>query len=329
MSDLPRPDGLGENEWAALEEAADRLDRARTADDFPLVIGCAKDLCESVARVVINERGGVAPGDDMTDLVHTAHKVLEFQPGEGVANDAETRKIAQGLKTMVFGLAEMRNRHGTGHGRATPSGVTLEHADLAFDAARLWSNWALRRLEPYIAGNVTALVRDLDEAIFTKGDLARRLTAANLNHLEQHEQRRLGTAVGRRSARGPFVVGTDGVEEVKPEDSATWPPFYVEGLAAGLLFDANGYVDLGERPLWAIRQAARLVAGHPDGTAVLEQLVERLARAGDAGRVRSDEKDRNGAAGEATAAATAPGSGRLGELWQRAAEKLAPRASAS
>src|SRR5919109_581106 len=106
MSSLTRPDGLGDDEWAAVEEAANRLERARAGSDHPLVVGCAKDLCESVARVVINERGGVAPGDDMTDLVHTVHKVLEFQPGQGVANDAETRKVAQGLKTIVIGLAE-------------------------------------------------------------------------------------------------------------------------------------------------------------------------------------------------------------------------------
>src|SRR5437879_13713478 len=73
MSDLTRPDGLGDNEWAALEEGANRLERARAASDYPLGIGCAKDLCEAVARVAINERGGVAPGADMTDLVHTAH----------------------------------------------------------------------------------------------------------------------------------------------------------------------------------------------------------------------------------------------------------------
>jgi hypothetical protein len=326
MSDLTRPDGLADNEWASLEDAADRLERARAASDYPLVIGCAKDLCESVARVVINERGGVAPGDDMTDLVHTAHKVLEFQPGEGVANDAETRKIAQGLKTMVFGLVEMRNRHGTGHGRATPSGITPEHATLAHDAARLWVDWALRRLEPYIAGNVTALVRDLDEEIFTKGDLARRLMAANLSHLEDNDQRRLGTAVGRRCARGTFVVAGDGVEAVKPEDNAAWPPAYIEGVVAGLFFDANGYLDLGEWPHWSVRQAARLIAGHPDGTAVLDQLVERLVRAADAGRVRSDEKARVTAAGEATAAATSSASAKLAELWRRVAEKLAPRA---
>lgn len=152
MDNLIRPNGISDDEWAAITDASERLHRAKEASDAALVVGSAKELCESVARVVINERGGVASGDDMSDLITTAHKLLELQPGEGLANDPQSRKIAQGLKSMVFGLAEIRNRYGTGHGRAAPSAVTQDHADLAHDAAVLWSSWALRRLEPYIAG---------------------------------------------------------------------------------------------------------------------------------------------------------------------------------
>jgi hypothetical protein len=283
VTDLHQPDGLGDDEWVAINESADRLERARSSGDDPLVIGSAKDLCESVARVVINERGGANTGDDMTDLVTAAHKLLQFQPGEGLANDAETRKVAQSLKTMVFGLVEMRNRHGTGHGRAVSSGITSEHADLANAAAKLWTSWALRRLEPFIAGNVTGLVRDLDGETFHKGDLARRLMAANLARLEPHDQTRLGVAVARRSSRGTFVVAEDGVDAARPEDTAVWPPAYIEGVVMGLLFNANGYLDLGKWPAWAIRQVARLAAGLPDGPDFLKQVADRVTKASDAG----------------------------------------------
>ena len=87
-------------------------------------MGCAKDLCETIAKVVIAERGGIASGDDLPDLVNAAHKLLAFQPGEDIANDPDSRQIAAGLKSIVLGTGAMRNRHGTGHGRATPSGIT-------------------------------------------------------------------------------------------------------------------------------------------------------------------------------------------------------------
>jgi hypothetical protein len=138
MAALRRPDGLGDAEWAAIREAEDRLLRAKAAPDAPLVVGSAKELCEAIAKVVIAERRGIpGSGADMPELITTAHKLLEFQPGEGLANDPETRKIAQGLKSIVLGLGEMRNRHGTGHGRPAPSGVSEEHSDLAFGAAAL------------------------------------------------------------------------------------------------------------------------------------------------------------------------------------------------
>ena len=309
MIALDRPEGLGDNEWAAVNDAAQRLTRAITAADEPLVVGCAKELCESVARVAINARGGVAIGDDMPDLITAAHRMLEFQPGEGLATDGEARKIAQSLKTMMLGLAEMRNRHGTGHGRATPSGISPEHAFLASSAATLWSQWALRRLGPYVAGDVVALIRDLDSATFRKNDLARRLSYANLGHLDKHTLSRLGAAIGRRSARGTFVVAEDGIEAAQSEDVSTWPAAYVEGAVMGLLFDANGYLDLGEWPGWAIKQSARLVAPLANGATVLRVVAERIAKATEARRVISDKEDLVKAAGEARNVADGSGVG--------------------
>jgi hypothetical protein len=288
MATLKRPDGLGDDEWEAIKEAEDRLLGAKATSDAALVVGSAKELCEAIAKVVIAERGEVpASAADLPQVITTAHKLLEYQPGEGLATDPEARKIAQGLKSIVLGLGEMRNRHGTGHGRPAPSGVTDEHAALSFDASLAWSGWALRRLEPYIAGDVTALVRDLEADIFHAGELARRLNYANLSHLPLEDQRRLGMAVARRAGRGTFVVRQDGVEAVRPEESSTWPGGYVQGLIEGMVFDVNGYLDVNS---WKVEEAARLIAALPEAMQILRELSERVASALGSYGVAQDEE---------------------------------------
>ncbi len=277
MPVLVRPDGLSDGQWGVIREAEDRLFRASAASDSQLVVGSAKELCESIAKIVATERGDtLGRGADMPELVAAAHKALEFQPGEGLANDPETRKIAQGLKSVVSGLAELRNRHGTGHGHATLTGVTEEHANLAIDASLLWSKWALRRLEPYISGGVTALVRDLEGAIFHQGDLARRLGYANLEVLSDEDQLRLGVAVARRASGGTFVVARDGVESVDASDGRVWPAGYVEGVVNGLLLDRDGTLDPNG---WKIRETSRLLAGLADPSPVLHRLERQVLNA--------------------------------------------------
>lgn len=56
---LPRAEWLREEGWAAITDAYDRLGRAAESDDRPLIVGCAKKLVESVARVVLS--AGAAP----------------------------------------------------------------------------------------------------------------------------------------------------------------------------------------------------------------------------------------------------------------------------
>lgn len=128
-----------------------------------------EELCEAIAKLIIAERGGVPTATaSMSVLISMAHKLLDFQPGEGLANDAETRKVAQGLKSLVIGLGEK----GTVMRLVMAVPRQGESPTSTFDAALLWSGWAVRRLEPYIAGDVTALVRDLETEIFHPGDLS-------------------------------------------------------------------------------------------------------------------------------------------------------------
>jgi hypothetical protein len=59
--DLVRPLGIDAQAWMAISGHRDRLNEARRGGDKLLVLGRAKELAESVARVVITERGQVAP----------------------------------------------------------------------------------------------------------------------------------------------------------------------------------------------------------------------------------------------------------------------------
>jgi hypothetical protein len=314
---LRRPQGLGDAEWEGVRDAEERLLTAKAAGDFSLVVGSAKELCEAVAKVVIGGRGGVAgAAAKLPEVIGIAHGLLDFQPGQGLATEPEARRIAQGLKSIVLGLGEMRNRHGTGHGRAVPSGITAEHAEIAFDASLLWSGWALRRLEPYMAGEVSAIVRDLEGKTFRSGDLARRLRYANLPGLPVEDQRRLGFAVAGRASRGTFVVAADGVDAVQPDDEETWPAGYVEGLITGLFFDANGYLDVSESKA---RDAGRLIAAHRDPTRVLSEIGNKALDSAMGGAVLGDENERHLAAQEMRRSSGQIPSGEAREVWERLA----------
>src|SRR3954463_8974426 len=53
---LQRPDHVPDELWTAVERHRDRLKRAVSADDRPLVVGSAKDLIECVARAVLEAK---------------------------------------------------------------------------------------------------------------------------------------------------------------------------------------------------------------------------------------------------------------------------------
>ena len=320
MKILTKPKGLGEEQWSAIHEADERLRQAKSDGDGPLVIGSAKELCEAVAKVVVAERGGTLSGAaDLPEVVTAAHKALEFQPGEGVASDPETRKVAQGLKSIVLGLGELRNRRGTGHGRARPGNAVEEHVDLAYEAAYLWSTWALRRLEPYIAGDVTALVRDLEDEIFRRGDLKKRLLIANLPRLAFEDQRRLGIAVARRASRETFVVAEDGIEGVEPADSDAWPPAYIDGLLAGMFFDANGFLAMAA---WKTTEADRLVRLSPDPVLRLRPLAVAVGATAAARRGANDPVLLREAADRLRLTAAAVRDEEVRDLWLEMATAL-------
>jgi hypothetical protein len=273
---LERPDGLDAAAWAAIEQVLARLNTAIGAGDLELVIGCAKELAESVAKVVLVARGTtVASGATFPDVLSSAHVALDRQPGNGLAADAQIRNIAQGAKTVASQLPELRNKYGTGHGRAVAPEVADELALVAVDGALLWVRWALRRLHHLIKGRPDLLIRDLEGATFYRGDLAERLAAARLAEHDEADQYQVGFHIARRALRDTFLVMEEGVVAcTESPDLDRWPLGYRIGLLNGLFLTADGLIDATP---WSIKQAALLLQTSADKlTDAIAELAEKL-----------------------------------------------------
>jgi hypothetical protein len=160
---------------------------------------------------------------------------LGRQPGEGLSDSTPLRDIAGGLKTIATQFAELRNAFGSGHGRSYEPEVVEEIIAFSVDAAVLWVRWALRRLEQQLYGALTPFINDPDHGIFYGQELANRLVPANVQELDEPDQRRLGVAVGQRAMRDAFLAKEQGVEACASGGLDQWPAGYRRGLLAGLL----------------------------------------------------------------------------------------------
>lgn len=238
--ELNRPTALDETEWLALVQLVDRIARALTQADWALVVGSTKELCETVAKQVLEARGELVSNKEHYEALLTkAHRLLERQPGVGLAADPPIRDIATAVKRIAIEVGTLRRTHGTGHGRVVAPDVIAEHSELAVDAAVLWCRWALRRLDVIVEGRAVDLLRDLREGHFHRGDLRRRLVAADLAGLGTDDQRRLGLAVGRRASRGTFNVLDEGTAAAI---DGPWTDHYRRGVVEGTFIDDDGFV---------------------------------------------------------------------------------------
>lgn len=135
---------------SALRQQLARF-RSAVIDDPGLAIGTAKELVESTAKVVLTERG--LPVDDNADLpvlVRDAQQALGLHPSAaspGPDGSDAVRRILGAVSTIANNLAELRNKVGSGHGRATaPAGLRTRHAHLAVNAAITWCQLLLDTL---------------------------------------------------------------------------------------------------------------------------------------------------------------------------------------
>lgn len=273
---VDQPTTLDDEQWAAIVAILERLDRARRDLDWEQSVGATKDLCEAVAKIILEARGEVpTAAADFPKLINGAHVALARQPGVDLADDPPVKAMAQAAKNAVLAVNDLRRTHGTGHGRARTADVLLEHAEIAADSAILWIRWGLRRLDVIVEGRSVDLVRDLHRRTFYREELARRLVAANIPDLDETEQRRLGIAVGQRAASGTFNVRIEGMEAAA--DDGPWTTAYRTGLIEGGLIDADGFLHSG--PLAAQAVVALIDALGDDASPVLPEIVELLADA--------------------------------------------------
>jgi hypothetical protein len=273
---LAHPLGIDTHAWSAIVGHRDRLAEALRGADRSLVLGRAKELAESVARVVITERGQVAPAvSDFPSLIDSAHAALKRQPGRDLSNDAELRSLVQGAMKIVRSVGIIRNSFGSGHGRSREPQVEKEMVDIAVPATMLWVRWALGRLAPLILGQPTTLISNLlDGVSFTKGNLAERLRAANIGDLDTSIQKKLGMAIGIRAMRDTFLVQIEGVQACASSDSMDeWPLHYRRGVVDGLFFDDSGKVRTSR---WAVELVPGILGPAEDQAAELERLVALL-----------------------------------------------------
>jgi len=152
-----------------IREHLDRIGRAIEYDDPAQAIGSAKELIESTAKVVLHEVGR-NPDDawDLPKLALEAQLALKVHPtsaSPGPDSSDAVKRILGGVTTVATGVAELRNKAGTGHGPGRPRvGLGARHTHLAVGAARLWCEFMLDTLKdphaPWRKDDATAAMPD-------------------------------------------------------------------------------------------------------------------------------------------------------------------------
>jgi len=132
-----------------LRRIGDNVDQ-----DPAAAIGSAKELVESVCRLILKDYGQTLPKKaSLTDLYKAAARELSLNR-EAIVGDSEAstaaKKALQGMASTVGALGELRNAMGTGHGKDRPSPALARHARMAAHAAQgiggfMLETWEERR----------------------------------------------------------------------------------------------------------------------------------------------------------------------------------------
>lgn len=121
-----------------IQQEIVRMESAVDSDP-DLAIGTAKELLESMCKTILNERGKKydEKNDDLPKLVYLT--VSELRSGEtsfGKETEEMLKKIFGSLSTLVQTIGELRNLHGTGHGKdGKKASAPHEYAILAENSA--------------------------------------------------------------------------------------------------------------------------------------------------------------------------------------------------
>lgn len=218
--------------------------RAWDVPDLPEVLGKAKELVETVAKVTVEAlQGTVADSLDFQPTVKAAQRALKRQPGADLSQDQDLRAMAQASQTIAVSLAPIRNAYGTGHGRARVPDVVDEMASVSLESALLWSRWALRRLGHLLADYPNDLIAAVQTGT-TRSILKGKFAAAALAQQPAEVQHRIGVAFGQQSAGGFGNATEVGVEPAVEGGYEDYPIDYRRGLLEGMLLTTGGAIGL-------------------------------------------------------------------------------------
>lgn len=132
-----------------LRQHVIRIHRAVEHEDSAQVLGSAKELLESTAKFVLQERGMGEPSK-FPALISEALAAIGLHAKAVEGDDdvaAATRRILGALSQIAVGVNDLRNNHGTGHGRVAPTSLSLRHARLAAGSATVLATIMIDTLE--------------------------------------------------------------------------------------------------------------------------------------------------------------------------------------
>lgn len=133
------PDFSSITDVEVLREHAQRMQHARLEADAPDAILAARELLESVCKMICEYYFVPVPqSPNAGQLYKLAAKSLGLDAKDISKADpaAEaSRRVLSGLVRAVDGLGDLRTRVGRGHGRTASSPARQRHADLAVGAA--------------------------------------------------------------------------------------------------------------------------------------------------------------------------------------------------
>jgi hypothetical protein len=133
------PDFASVTNVDVLREHAERMQRASINADPPDAILAARELLESVCKLICEDYSVPVPKNpNAGELYKLAAKELGLDAQDLSESDpasAASRKVLSGLVRVVDGLGDLRTRVGRGHGRTQTSSARNRHAELAVGAA--------------------------------------------------------------------------------------------------------------------------------------------------------------------------------------------------
>lgn len=262
---------------SAIAAAKARIERASAATDPEGIIGGAKDLVETVAKVVLDvvgqSYGSDTPVQKLASISMKALGISEERPA--------LHRLGGSMATAAGAIGELRNSDGTGHGRSSPSTINARHAEFVWAAASAWCTWMLTLAEDKLAdaSRFDSALADIGgERVFRRGALRAYLDELQLDAAPHEVQRKLGLAVARRwTINSTFMPRLDVIDPLA-EGAEDFPLTFQEGLIEGLLLDSNGRVRMrADDVRKAVEIAMRMRARARQAT--LAQLADHIDEA--------------------------------------------------